>query len=240
VNTNPTSWQTGIASLTTHATDTTIPTSHGYTIQLAATVNTDYIQATEQANPQTIWLFDASPLRDTDYGNKQPRFRITASFANRKWSLGPTERFTIIKFNKALTVAQCPVYLDLGPHHSIGLQPSKNDKDGVCLPPLPLRDRIVRVYSWPTNDVAHFSRDTYWDDIKKNAGACAFLTIPEFFQSLGIEFKPIPDFQPRTKRKDWQVWTTRGYPAWEAPPETRTLTPEEHARKMLELHKDIL
>jgi hypothetical protein len=95
----------------------------------------------------------------------------------------------------------------------------------------------VRVYSWQQD--INYNKATYWDDIKKNAGACAFLTIPEFFTSLGIEFKPIPDFQPRSKRKDWQVWTTRGYPAWEAPPETRTLTPEEHAKKMEELHRDI-
>ena len=233
MNTNPTPWQTGICSLTTHATDTTIPTSHGYTLQLASTVNTEFIQATESANPETIWLFNASPLL-----NPPARFKVTASFSNRKWSAGPTERFTISKFNKALTIAQCPVYLDLGPAHIIGLQPSPKDKEGVPVPPQPLRDRICRIHSWQ-QDIPNYNKSTYWDDIKKNAGACAFLTIPEFFQSLGIEFNAIPDFQPRTKRKDWKVWTVRGYAAWEAPPETRTLTPEEHTRKMEELHRDL-
>ena len=241
MNTNQTRWQTGICSLT-HAPigDTsfqdgfaTIPTGHGYTLRLASTVNAEFIQATEQANPQTIWLFDASPLL-----TPPPRFKVTASFANRKWLAGPTERFTIIKFNKALALAQCPVYLDLGVQHIIGLQPSKNDKEGVPVPPAPLRDRICRIHSWQ-QDIPTYNKATYWDDIKKHAGACAFLTIPEFFTAVNIEFKLIPDFQPKSKRANWQVWTVRGYPAWEAPPEPRTLTPEEHARKMEELHRDI-
>jgi hypothetical protein len=177
----------------------------GSALELQNRIDEKIIQEREAKTPNMVWLFNFTESKDR------------VQFMDKK-----AERFWIRRLPPALRCCESPVYLDLGEYTRPAVEVVE---DYLAL--RPQQRRILRVDAMPekiANDQFNYweSKETNdWSQFRSmiadNAGYCVVMTIPQFFQEVGLmsRVRPIPDFSGKRNTSDWKVWPCNLPATWE-------------------------